>query len=193
MNLSAYFNKGYNYTDYLKKIENQLKELENGNDPDGYAEHYSINLKRIERLNKIFELNDEQKEKLSRIKPKFKILTISEGWCGDASQIVPVVEKIAKELGIEHYIVLRDSNPELMDAYLTNGSKSIPIFIGVNEEGKEIFRFGPRPSEGMEILKRAKENPAGYDPDQFHKDLQLWYNKDKGNSIFNELYELISK
>lgn len=193
MNLSAYFNKGYNYTDYLTKIENQFNELESGNDPEGFAEYYSINLKRIERLNKNFELSDEQKEKLNRIKPKIKILTISEGWCGDAAQIVPVVEKITEELGIEHHIVLRYSNPELMDAYLTNGSESIPIFIGVNEEGKEIFRFGPRPAEGMEILKKAKENPAGYDPDQFHKDLQIWYNKDRGNSIFNELYELISK
>lgn len=193
MNLSAYFNKGYNYADYLKKIENQLNELENGNDPGGYAKYYSINLKRIERLNKSFELNAEQKEKLSRIKPNFKILTISEGWCGDASQIVPVVEKIAEELGIQQHIVLRDSNPELMDAYLTNGSKSIPIFIGVNEDGKEIFRFGPRPAAGMEMLKKAKENPAGYDADQFHKDLQLWYSRDKGISIFNEFYELISK
>lgn len=193
MNLSAYFNKGYNYTDYLKKIENQLNELENGNDPDGYAEFYSINLKRIDRLNKSFELSDEQKEKLSRVKPNFRILTISEGWCGDASQIVPVVEKIAEELGVEHHIVLRDQNLELMDAYLTNGSRSIPIFIGVDNDGNETFRFGPRPKGGMELLKKAKENPAGFDKDQFHIDLQLWYNKDKGNSIFNELYELISK
>lgn len=193
MNLNEYFGKGLNYADYLTKIEQQFHQLENGEDPEGFADYFSINLKRIERLNKSIKLSDEQQNKLKSIEPDFRILTISEGWCGDASQIVPVVEKIANGLNIEHHIVFRDENPELMDAYLTNGSKSIPIFIGVDNHGKEIFRFGPRPKAGMELLKKAKEDPAGFDKDKFHNDLQLWYNKDKGNSIFNELYELMSK
>lgn len=193
MDLSVYLNKAYNYKDYLTKIKNQLQELENGDDPDRLAEFYSINLKRIERLNKSFELSSEQKEKLGKIKKDFSILTISEGWCGDASQIVPVVGKIAEGLGVEFHIVLRDQNPELMDAYLTNGSKSIPIFIGVDKNGNEIFKYGPRPKGGTEVLKKAKEDPAGFDKEKFHVDLQMWYNKDKGNSIFNELYELMPK
>lgn len=193
MDLNAYFGKGCNYAGYLTEIQKRFQALENGNDPDGFAAYYSINLSRIERLNKSFKLSDEQKNKLKEIKPDFRILTISEGWCGDASQLVPVVEKIAEDLNIEHHIVFRDENPELMDAYLTNGSRSIPVFIGVDNDGKETFRFGPRPAEGMEILKRAKEDPAGYDAEKFHKDLQMWYNRDKGNAIFNEFFELMSK
>lgn len=193
MNLTAYFDQAFNYNDYLKKIEQQLLELENGDDPYDYAQYYSINLKRIDRLNKNHELSDKQIDKLSKIKTDFRLLTISEGWCGDAAQIVPVVEKIANAMAVEHRIVFRDEQPELMDAFLTNGSRSIPIIIGLNENGEEIFRFGPRPAEAMELLKKAKENPEGYDADQFHKDLQVWYNKDKGNSIFDELYELITK
>lgn len=193
MNLSNYLKEGYNYADYLIKIEKQFHGFEEGDDPDGFAEHYSINLKRIDRLNKTLKFSDEQIEKLKNIKKDFSFLTISEGWCGDASQIVPVIEKIAEALGVEHKIALRDHNPELMDAYLTNGSKSIPIIIGVDANGNEIFRYGPRPAPGTEILKKAKENPTGFDKDEFHKDLQLWYNKDKGNTIFDELYELMKK
>jgi len=186
MNLLPYLEKGLSYPDYLRKIEDQLYDLEKSGDEKGYAKYYSINLKRIERLDHNFQLSDEQKEKLKSTNPNFKLLIISEGWCGDAAQSMPVVNVMMNELGVEQKIVLRDENPELMDAYLTDGSRSIPVYIGVDANGNEIFRFGPRPKAGMEMLKKHKENPETYTDDEFHKDLQVWYNHDKGESIFNE-------
>jgi len=191
MTLTHYFKEGFSYADYLRKIEDQLHDLEKSDKESEMIPHYALNLKRIERLGKTFQLSDEQKEALKSIKPNFKLLVISEGWCGDAAQVMPIVHVIAEELGIEQKVVLRDSHPELMDAYLTNGAKSIPIFVGVNEDGTEKFRFGPRPEMGMKLLAKHKENPDVYTKDEFHKELQLWYNKDKGNSIFNELFELM--
>ncbi|MDD3772207.1 MAG: thioredoxin family protein [Weeksellaceae bacterium] len=192
MNLTNYVENGYTYTDYLRKIEDQLFDLEKLDKENEMIEYYSLNLKRIDRLNRTFTLSDEQKQSLQSLQTNFKILVISEGWCGDAAQILPVVNVIAKEAGIELKIVLRDQNLELIDAYLTDGGRSIPIFIGVNENGEEIFKFGPRPSYGMKLLEkfRADEN---YSKDEFHKDLQLWYAKDKGNAIFDELVEKMKK
>jgi len=191
MNLTSYLEKGYSYPDYLKKIEDQLFDLNQLGDENGMAKYYSMNLKRIDRLNKTFELTEQQKEQLKSIVPDFKLLVISEGWCGDAAQSMPIVNVIMQELGVEQKIVLRDENPELMNAYLTDGAKSIPMFIGVNAEGKEVFHFGPRPAAGMEMLVKHKENPEIYTADEFHKDLQVWYNQDKGESTFKELLAVI--
>lgn len=191
MNLRHYLENGFNYDDYLKKIEGQLHDLEKLDEENEMISHYSLNIRRIERLNKNFQLTDEQKEALKTIEPNFKLLVITEGWCGDAAQNMPIINAIAEELGIEQKIVLRDDNLDLIDLYLTNGTRSIPIFVGVNADGSEKFRFGPRPKMGMDLLAKYKENPEVYTKDEFHKDLQLWYNKDKGNSIFNELFELM--
>lgn len=187
MDLSTYLEKGFSYADYIKKIEDQLFDFNELGDPNGFSKYYAMNLKRIERLNKTFELSATQKSKLQSIPSNFSLLVISEGWCGDAAQSMPVVNVIMEELGVEQKIVFRDENPELMNAYLTDGAKSIPMFIGVDEQGKELFHFGPRPAGGMDLLAKHKENPEVYTADEFHKDLQVWYNQDKGESIFNEL------
>lgn len=191
MNLRAYLEKGYSYPDYLKKIEDQLFDLNQLGDEKGISKYYSMNLKRIERLSKTFELTEKQKEQLKPIIPNFQLLVISEGWCGDAAQSMPVVNAIMDELGVEQKIVFRDENPELMNTYLTDGAKSIPMFIGVDPEGNEVFHFGPRPVAGMEMLAKHKENPEVYTADEFHKDLQVWYNQDKGESTFHELLAVI--
>src|SRR5690606_26014604 len=186
MNLLSYLEKGFTYSDYLKKIEDQLFDFEKSGDEKGYAKYYSINLKRIERLDKNFHFTEIQKDKLKELSSDFKLLIISEGWCGDAAQVMPIVNAMMNEIGVEQKIVFRDENPELMDLYLTDGAKSIPIMIGVNSDGNEIFRFGPRPQHGMDLLQKHKENPEVYTADEFHQDLQVWYNQDKGESIFEE-------
>lgn len=193
MNLLSYLEKGLSYAGYLKKIEEQWYEIKKSGDPKGYAKYYSINLKRMERLDKTFMLTGLQKEKLNQINSDFQLLIITEGWCGDAAQIMPVVNVMMNEMGVEQKIVFRDENPELMNAYLTDGSKSIPVLIGVDNAGNELFRFGPRPKYGMTLLKRHKENPEVYTDDVFHKDLQIWYNLDKGQSIFEEFIKKMKK
>jgi len=191
MNLLPYLQKGIEYAGYIQKVNEQLQKLKTEGDTSGYAHYYELGLARMERIHKTFQLNDEQKKALKDIDPNFELLTISEGWCGDASQILPVADVVMKELGVQQKIVFRDENPELMDAYLTDGARSIPILIGVDTSGYELFRFGPRPAHGMDLLRKHKENPEAYNADQFHKDLQVWYNQDKGESIVRELVQVM--
>src|SRR5688500_9566819 len=59
-----------------------------------------------------------------------KLLVIVEDWCGDASTTVPIVAKFAESVPeLELRLIQRDVHPEVMDQYLTNGSRSIPIVI----------------------------------------------------------------
>ena len=59
--------------------------------------------------------------------------------------------------GLELRIVLRDEHPEVMDRYLTNGSRSIPIVIALDEEFRELGHWGPRPRE---LQAWVMEQPA---------------------------------
>ena len=73
---------------------------------------------------------------------------IAEDWCGDASSTVPVLAKLADAVpGLELRVILRDQHPEVMDRYLTNGSRSIPIVIALDEQFRELGHWGPRPRE----------------------------------------------
>lgn len=192
MNLNKYFEEGLSYSAYINEVKERLSNIEKAGDPDGFAQYYSMNLKRMERLDKTFQLTDEQKTQIKNKNLDFRLMTISEGWCGDAAQSVPVVQKMMEEFEVENRFVFRDDNRELMDAYLTDGARGIPIFIGIDKDGNELFHFGPRPKHGMDMLKKHKDDPENYTETQFHQDLQVWYNEDKGVSTFNEFMETMN-
>ncbi len=193
MNLTEYINKGLSYEDYITRVEDDLEnEIEN-DDQKEYVQYYALGLQRMNRIFKTFSLNPAQETRVKSTTNNLKLLVITEGWCGDASQILPVVEKLANALNVSTHYVLRDENMELMEKYKTNGAASIPIIIGVNDENEEAFRFGPRPQAGMEMLARFKSNPDTYSADDFHEDLQKYYNNNKGEDIVNEILDLIDE
>ena len=60
------------------------------------------------------------------------LLVLSEDWCGDAVNTVPVVAKLAERAPNTDLRVLgRDDNPDLIDAHLTGSSRSIPVVIAL--------------------------------------------------------------
>ncbi|MFV0140323.1 thioredoxin family protein [Empedobacter falsenii] len=193
MKLEEYINKGLTYEDYITRVEDELEnEIEN-DDPKEYVQYYALGLQRMNRVYKTFKLNPAQETRIKSTANNFKLLIITEGWCGDASQILPVVERFANDLNVSTHYIFRDENMDLMEKYKTNGAASIPIIIGVNEDNEEAFRFGPRPKAGMEMLARFKNNPDKYSADEFHEDLQHFYNKNKGEDIVNEILDLIDE
>jgi len=186
INYNKYLQKGIFYTTYLEKVKNDILEKK------PLFEYSELNIKRMERLNKTFHLTEDQAKKLNSLDNNFSILIISEGWCGDASQILPIINAIANELRVEMRIVFRDENEELMEQYLTNSSKSIPIIIIVDTNAnKEIAHWGPRPMAGKELLRKHKESKEQYDADVFHIELQKYYNTNKGEDIFNEFIGIL--
>ena len=116
-----------------------------------------------------------------------KILIITEAWCGDASHLVPVFCKLTElNPNFETRLVYRDENLALMEQFLTNGAKSIPIIIVMDEAYNLVFSWGPRPLEMQKRVTEYKKNPdRAYD--DFLNETQVWYNKDKGKSAIIEL------
>lgn len=151
----------------------------------------TLNDKRMDRLDKTMKLSETIKEALDQLKSNYTFLVIAEGWCGDAAQVLPVLHKISEySNNITMKVVCRDENEALMDAFLTNGSKSIPKVIIVDEEATVIDSWGPRPSIATQMVIDYKNNFGSLDA-EFKKDLQVWYNKDKGINTQQDIIELL--
>lgn len=186
--------KAYNYTDYRKHVSALLAEgMSTGHTQSEALTHYSsLNDTRMNRLDKTLVVPDAIAENLKSLENSYLFLVISEGWCGDAAQIVPVLNKMALATDkIDLKLVLRDDNTELMDAYLTNGARSIPKVVIVNPDTLEpIASWGPRPAEGAAIIIENKAK-FGVVTDEAKTDLQKWYTKDKGVSTMTEILALL--
>jgi hypothetical protein len=114
-----------------------------------------------------------------------KLLVIAEDWCGDASNTVPIVAKLADASpGLELRIIERDENPEVMDQYLTNGSRSIPIVIALDDDFQEIGHWGPRPTE---LQAWVMANRATIPKTELYPQVRKWYARDRGETTLREV------
>lgn len=188
----------YTYESYLKEFE---KWVQNGatssaSPSPALVEYTKLNWSRTQRIHKTILLNPELKRIVEKIQHNYSWIVLTEAWCGDSAQNLPVIAEIAKlnPEKIKLFILLRDENPELMNKYLTNGARAIPKLIAVNEtQSKEAFVWGPRPAPAQEILVNWKKNPAGKSWDDFEKDLHSWYAKDKSGTLQAEFLELFKR
>lgn len=188
--------KGKSYLEYRKLLNDLL--LENKSTAPVQSEnltHYSVlNEARMSRLDKTITLNNENTFRIKKLKKDYFWLVISEGWCGDAAQILPVFQKIELNSNkkIELKIVLRDENEELMNLFLIQKTKSIPILIVIDKEtGLILDHWGPRPQGAKKMVEVYKKNFGTFD-EVAKTELQLWYLKDKGISTQNEIIEMMS-
>ena len=187
--------QSHSYTDYRNQIKALLNEGKStGNEQSEALTHYSeLNETRMNRLEKTIVIADENVQKLQRLQKEYIWLVISEGWCGDAAQILPVIHKMA-ELSekIDLRIVFRDENDDLMNLFLTNGTKSIPKLIILDKNTLEVLGdFGPRPIGATQLILDYKKQ-YGLIDEKGKTDLQLWYLHDKGLSTQKEIIDLIN-
>lgn len=114
-----------------------------------------------------------------------KLLVIAEDWCGDASNTVPIVAKLADmSPGLELRIILRDENPEVMDQYLTNGARSIPIVIALDDDLQEIGHWGPRPTQLQAwVMANRGTTPKA----ELYPQVRKWYARDRGETTLREV------
>jgi thiol-disulfide isomerase/thioredoxin len=155
-------------------------------------EYTQLNDRRMRRWDKTFKLPETVEQKVSSISSRLKFLVLTESWCGDAAHSMPIMNKIAEaNPNIDFKALLRDENPELMDAFLTNGSRSIPKLVVFDADLNEIIaEWGPRPSIATQMANDYKTMHGTFTP-EFKQDLQVWYNKNKGENILNDLVGLL--
>jgi len=116
-----------------------------------------------------------------------RFLILAEDWCGDASNAVAVIAKwVHQTEGLDLRILRRDEYPEVMDAYLTGTSRSIPIVIALDGEFHELGHWGPRPEELQRfVLERRPTVPKG----ELYAQVRRWYASDRGRTILKEVLE----
>lgn len=189
-----YLDKAITYSQYRDLTNKLLAEGKTTGDdhPESYVEYTRLNVTRMERLDKTVALNADLLEKLNGLKRKQVWLVITEAWCGDAAQNIPVLNLMAiQSPNVELKLVLRDENLELMDQYLTNGGRSIPKLIMLDAEThEELGVWGPRPAGAQLLLAEHKANPTESHA-EFTKKVQLWYAHDKSLSLQQEIFELL--
>lgn len=190
----ALFNS-HSYAEYRKLVTDLLSEGKStGNEQSESLTNYSkLNDARMNRLEKTIKISEDVISKLQHLDNHYIWLVISEGWCGDAAQILPILNKMAHESDkkIDLRIVLRDENEELMNQYLTNGGKAIPkVIVICKEAGIVRADWGPRPKGASELMAKHKREVGAID-EKIKTDLQLWYLADKGISVQQELVEIM--
>lgn len=184
------------YQEY-RNLVNHLAETNDttGNEKTVALINYTkLNARRMKRWEKTLKVNDKTRKLISEFNQSITWLVITESWCGDAAHVLPVVNVLAAlNANIELRIVLRDEHPELMDMFLTNGARAIAKLIMIDNEAEAVVdTFGPRPSEATKMVNNFKAEHGRLTPG-FKEDLQLWYNRNKGQNIIDDITQILCK
>ncbi|KGR79147.1 thioredoxin family protein [Ureibacillus manganicus] len=141
-----YFEESISMQEYMEKMTTNLKE-------PGFEVYNNFNV----------NPEDEAFQLLKEKKPH--ILAITEDWCGDAMLNNAVIRKIAEEANLDIRCALRDADTDLIDRYLTNGGRAIPIYLFISEEGEVIGKWGPRAPELQQmVMDMRAQLPDKEDP-----------------------------
>lgn len=183
------------YQEYRDLVNNLLAENKSTgpNQSEELTNYSLLNASRMKRLDKTIKISDETKNEIQQIETPQTWLLITEGWCGDAAQNLPVIHKMAAlNENINLKLVLRDENEDLIDLFLTNGGRAIPKLIVLDKENNVINTWGPRPTVATKMVADYKEKNGALNA-EFKQDLQVWYNKDKGKSTQEDFINLMKK
>ena len=183
----AYFDVAITYDTYRKNFENEMTSEEKS----PYAQYLPQNWSRQSRLDRKLKLNENLASTIHGLEKKYKWLVITEHWCGDASQINPVIHKAAEisQGKIDLRFIYRDENEALIDAHLTDGkSRSIPILIQLDEDYNVVKTYGPRPIEAQNLVMSILAEGGSYSIP-----VHTWYAKDKQKAIQEDLVDLLKQ
>lgn len=181
---------GITYEQFTSEFEAKVKEIKEQNLTDEISQYIVLNLQRTQRVHKTYKISEEMRKAVNSISESQTWMVITENWCGDSAQILPYIAAIANEnTNITFRIILRDTNLDIMSQYLTNGTESIPKLVAFDKNQNEIFLWGPRPKPAAELIKNEKVQ--GKSKEEFYPKLHLWYAKNKGEAIEQEIIPLL--
>ena len=183
----------FSYLEYRKLVSDLAEKGETTGveQSPAFINYTRLNDRRMKRWDKTLKFSDEVIEKIKSVEQQVTWLVLTESWCGDASPALPVMHKIAElNPNITLSIILRDENLDIMNQFLTNGSMSIPKLISIDDfEGRVNITWGPRSMKATQLVDDYKKEHGQLTP-EFKQDLQVFYNKDKGQSILKDLLRL---
>ena len=175
MELREYFDIGLTVDDYTKLLDSDQTDLHKL-----YERRAEIDVATVEAIRAAGSRN---------------ILVITEPWCGDSLAILPVIANLFTQAGCEIRIIQRDEHPDLIDQYLTNGGRAIPIVIVLDDAFNERFHWGPRPEQAQSIVIEHKAAIAAGETDkaEAHKKIRGFYARDHGKAVVAEFAAMFSE
>jgi hypothetical protein len=138
---------------------------------ESLVNYTKLNWQRMKRVEQTCVLTDDVRTRLaslaaSRTNTSMTWLVLTEAWCGDAAQIVPVLDVLAQTLSANSLptqvlCVLRDENLPLMDAFLTNNARAIPkvLFLRGSDNRGNSDNNGNSDNSGN-AAQRTQFDPA---------------------------------
>lgn len=142
--------------------------------------HYlNYNWERQTRVHEEYSPSEALQSAVESIEEPQLWMVLTEPWCGDSAFLLPVIaEAAALSDKVTLRILHRDDNLDIMDQYLTDGSRSIPKLVAFSEDGDELFTWGPRPEGAAEQFELLQEQ---YDDKmEIIADLLEYYTEEEG-------------
>jgi len=155
-------------------------------------EFTKLNLHRSGRISRTWRPSGELASLAGRLTGSQLWMVLTEPWCGDSAQCLPCLAVLAGELpDIELRMLLRDDNLDIMDQFLTDGKRSMPVLVAFDPDGAELFRWGPRPAAAQKVVDEAKAE--GLEKPDMLERLHLWYGRDRGKQLDAELAAVLRR
>ena len=130
-------------------------------------------------------------QRLTALGGSWHFLVLSEDWCGDAVNTVPLVAKLAELAdNADLRVLARDANLDLMDSHLTGTSRSIPVVIALDETFTERGWWGPRPRALQEWVLGPGQ---ALDKDARYREIRSWYARDRGRTTLEEVVAMTER
>lgn len=144
------------------------KWYDKGLTTDQYIESLTTHEDGFKHVHENFNLPDDELFFNSVKDKNLRVLILAEPWCGHCMFNIPVLLQFAEKTDMPVRFLPRDENLELMDQYLTNGkSRSVPIFIFIDENGIEVTKWGPIADKTKEVVDELKLNLPEKDADDY--------------------------
>jgi hypothetical protein len=150
---------GLSYDAYRAHWREQKAESPAGKDPDERKMiHYlNYNWERQAHVHEQYTPSDDLAAAVTALDAPQTWMVLTEPWCGDSAFLLPVIaEAAALTDALTLRILLRDDHLDVMDQYLTGGSRSIPKLVALSPEGEEQFTWGPRPSGARQYFETLR-------------------------------------
>jgi hypothetical protein len=181
------FESGLTFDSFLRRAEERAETSTPG---EAYHEYRRLNVQRMHRVLKTYSPSPTILSAVESIDSPQRWLVITEDWCGDSSQTLPAINAIAALSPLVRLSILdRDTHPDVMDAYLTNGTRGIPKLVAADAAGNELWTWGPRPLPAQDLVQQHKS--VGTPKETMYADVHAWYARNRQEALEQELATLI--
>jgi hypothetical protein len=191
IDLEYYRSQSVDFHAYFEELVEWISALKDGTlnlEEHKYSKYYPVNLQRMKRGVKVIKPSDRLKNAVESSKDTIEWFVLTEQWCGDAAQSLPLFYRLQEMYPekVRLSLLCRDQNLELMDQFLTNGGRGIPKVIQFNSSGDITGTWGPRPVPAQQLVMDYRSKGIPYD-----QDLHTWYARDKYATLQDEVAQLI--